>query len=395
MIDGVVEPLRSTTVACPPGVQGNVAYLVEDGTFVKEGDVIIVLESPDLQTYYDQLMTNLENTKAGLNKVRADLDMQYALLEAQVKTNEADTKIALMDSLQLKYSTPNQTKIKELNLERVAIEKERYEKKIQALAIIQQSEIRRQELEIQRLENNAKSTKDRLDALEIKAPKDGLAMRATSLLTGLQLQVGDLVLPPMPLVNLPNLNAMKIKIKAPETDYKQINVNDRVVYTIDAMPGNVAWGKVTMKSPVGQPMKQGSKVRFFEIEASIDSTSVMPEPGFTADCRIILQQVKDTIVIPQIAVFDQDSIKVVYVRKKNNFERRQILTGLSSSKAAIVSAGLSINEQVALLKPSDSSIKKTVLLPDSLLNKPKSDNVEIKEEKELPKGMPPVGIPGF
>ena len=379
MIDGYVEPVRSSAASCPPYIEGVLAFIIEDGTYVKEGDVVANIEVQELQTNYDQLLVDLENAEANLNKIRSDLDMQYALLEAQVKNNEADTEIAQLDSLQLIYSTPNQRRIKELDLEKVTIEKNKYEKKLEALSIIQQSEIRRMELEIQNFSNRAKSAKQQIDALTVKAPQNGMAVRSTNFLTGKKLQVGDPVWHLMPLVTLPDFSEMKVKIMAPEIDYKYISVNDSVFFTFDAMPGNMAWGKILMKSPVGKQHKEGSKVKFFEIEASIDSTLTMPEPGFTADCRIILKQVKDTIVVPQIAIFEEDSMKVVYVKKKRGFERRQVQTGLSSPKEAIVAAGLQGKEIISLAKPQASSVKKTVLLPvipDST-KVAESDSVEV------------------
>lgn len=149
------------------------------------------------------------------------------------------------------------------------------------------------------------------------------------------------------------------------------------------MPGNQAQGKIIMKSPVGQQYKEGSKVKFFDIEASIDSVDIMPEPGLTANCRIILKQVKDTITIPQIAIFEEDSMKMVYVKKKNGFEARQIKTGLTSSKEAIISEGLFAKEQIGLAKPNPSSIKSKVLLP-----------VEIQETDSANKESDELNITG-
>ncbi|GHT00099.1 hypothetical protein FACS189421_11710 [Bacteroidia bacterium] len=356
-VDGFVEPVRSANATCPPYIEGVVAYLVEDGVMVNEGDTVCIVEVQQLQTNYDQMLIDLENSKAGLNRIKADLSSQYALLEAQVRNNEAETSIARLDSLQLKYSTANQAKIKELELSRVTIEKERYQKKLQALSIIQQSEIRRRELEIQQFVNRIESFKSQLDALTVKAPKSGLATRAIYRMTGKKLQVGDPVWHLMPLVVIPDLSEMKVKIKSPEVDYKYINTGDSIAYTFDAMPENTAWGKITIKSPVGQQYKEGSKVKFFDIEASIDSTQVMPSPGFTVNGRIFLQQVKDTLVVPQVAIFEVDSMKVVYVKSKKGYEMRQVSTGLTSSKEAIITSGLLENDVVSLSKPPASLVK--------------------------------------
>jgi hypothetical protein len=374
-IDGYVEPVRSTTANCPPYIEGVIGFLIEDGTYVKEGDVVCLVEVAELQTSYDTWVAALENAEVDLNMTRANMDMQYALLDAQVKNNEAETQIAQLDSLQLQYATPNQVKIKELELAQVTIQKNRFEKKLKALEIIQQSEIRTKELQVQQLVNRLQSAKEQLDALTVKAPKDGLAIRAVSPLTRQKLQVGDPIWHLMPLVNLPDFAAMKVKMQVSETDYKYINVKDSVIFSFDAMPDNQAWGKIEMKSPVGQQYKEGSKVKFFDIEVSIDSTLAMPEPGFTANCRIFLKQIKDTLLVPQIAVFEEDSMKVVYVKQGKQFDMYQVTTGISSPKEAIITAGLQGNEVISLVRPPASAIrKKQFLPPDSTQMKPAQTN---------------------
>ena len=380
LVEGAVEPVISTTLSSPRNCDGVVQFLVEDGTYVEKDEVVCIIEYQELQNYYDQQVIALENAEAGLNKTKADLNMQYALLEAQVRTNEADTKIAQMDSLQLIFLSPNQRLVKELELEKASIEKNRYEKKLAALKIIQQSEIRKGELEIQRFRMQVQTFKEMIDALTIKAPRSGMVIRPISRRTGKKLQVGDPDWGASPVAIMPDFKHMKVKIMASETDYKNISVNDSVHYTFDAMPGNAGTGKILKKAPVGQPYKKDGKVKYFEIEASIDSVLTMPEPGFTANCRIILKQSKNVVSVPQIAIFEEDSMKVVFVQRKKGFERRQVLTGLSSIRESVIIAGLKDGETIALSKPKPQLVKLQVALPDSLTKKPEApaDSLKLK-----------------
>lgn len=369
-VEGFVEPVRVTNIICPGNIDGVIIYLAEEGTIVEKGEIVCRIEDQDNAAEYEEQLVRLENAIANLSKTKTDLQMQYALLEAQVQNNEADTRIASLDSLQLLYATPSQRKIKELELEKVAIEKAKLQKKLEALEVIQQSDILKMELEIKRIQGRVDRVKDLIDKLEFKAPVDGLVIKPIHRITGKPMQVGDPVWTNMQLMTFPDMNEMKIKILASETDYKYMSVNDSVYYTFDAMPGIAGWGKITTKAPVGQAMNN-SKVKYYEVEASIDSVAQMPEPGFTANCNIVIQQVKDTVYVPRITVFEQDSIKVVYVKKNKGFEMRQVLTGDNSPKEAIISAGLHAGEQVALSKPKSSMVKSTVLLPDSVVNREK------------------------
>jgi hypothetical protein len=163
------------------------------------------------------------------------------------------------------------------------------------------------------------------------------------------------------------MQEMKVIINASEADYKRINLQNSVTYSFDGMPDNKAWGKILKKAPVGKPIKENSKVKYFEIEASVDSAMQLLAPGLSTSCQVAVTQVHDTISIPLIAVFDQDSMKVVYVRQHNVYEMRQVLTGISSLKSTVVIAGLNYNEEIALLAPDNTLIKEKTLLSDSIL----------------------------
>jgi HlyD family secretion protein len=356
-IDGYVEAVQTISVSCPREADGIVTYLIKDGTYANQDDVVCTIEDKEVKKRYDEAIVNLETAKADLNKSKADLDLQYALLEAQVKNNAAETDIADLDSLQLKYLSPNLQRIKKLELEKVAIEKHKLEKKLKSLAIINQSEIKKSEFEIQRLTSSIQSSKEQLDGLVLKAPHKGMIYRSTYY-TGAKVKEGDNVWNNMPVVTIPDLTKMKVKIIASEGNYKRININDAVELTFDAMPKNKAWGKILSKSPVGQPIKENSKIKTFEIEATIDSSLVIPGPGLSANCKVIIKQIKNALVIPVIAIFEKDSLKVVYLKKAGKYEMRQVISGATSPKSAVITSGLHLNEQISLLEPKSTLVEK-------------------------------------
>lgn len=367
-IPGVVEATQAITYGCPRRADGYVTYIVEDGVTVKDSDIVCIIEDKDVNSRYSESSTNLEIAIAGLSKTKADLDLQYSLMEAQVKNNTAETDIANLDSLQLQFLSPTQQKIKKLELEIVAIQKRKLQKKLRSLAIINQSELRRKEYEIQRYTSEIRDAKEQMDGLVIKSTKSGRVFRA--MYQGARkVQLGDNVWNGMAVINIPDLTKMKVKITASEGNYKRINENDAVEYTFDAMPKNKAWGKIVKKAPVGQPIQQNSKIKVFEIEASVDTSKLTPDPGLTTNCKIILKKIKNAIVIPQITIFEQDSMKVVYVKKSDKYEMRQILIGASSPKSAVILAGLQQNEKISFIKPENGLIEKKKLLTKSTLKK--------------------------
>lgn len=377
-LEGTVEAVRSVTITGPQQIGGEIVYLVEDGTQVKAGDLVCQMENRETQDVIDQLAIAVENAKANMTKTKANLEMRYAQLDAQVQTNKVQTSIANLDSLQLIYASPAQRRVKELELQKAAIVKNKLMKKLMALDIINKNQLIRMELQIKSQESRQSMIMAIIDQLTIKATQSGMAMRAISWQTDKKVQEGDNVQGSMPLINIPDMTEMKVKILASEASYKRMNINDRVEYTFDAMPGNVASGKITSKAPIGQPISRSSKVKFFEVEASMESSKVLPTPGLSVTCNIILQRVKDTIVVPQIAIFEEDSMKIVYVKQEKGFEKRQVEIGPSSPKIAVIVKGLSGKEILSMIKPSSATVKKTTLLPDSAVKSKKYVKVPAK-----------------
>ncbi|MDD4921103.1 MAG: hypothetical protein PHS30_01350 [Bacteroidales bacterium] len=361
--DGIVEAVHSSTVASARNIEGKIVYIVEDGAMVKEGEEVCVIENRELETSYDDMLLEVESAKGNLDKAKAELEMKTALLDAELKNFMAQTAIANLDSLQLKYLSPVQRRIKELELKKSALEMKKLQRKQNALKNINKSQLRSQEAQLRRKESRAKSILESLDMLSLRATHSGMALRAISWYSGEKLQVGDQVWSGMTVVNIPDISEMKVSMKAPEVSYKRMNVNDLVEFSFDAMPGNHAWGKILKKAPIGQPFKKDSKVMFFDMEASMDSSQTLPKPGLTVVCKVILQRLRDTIVVPQIAIFEEDSLKFVYVKRTEGYERRQVLTGVSSPKKAVIAAGLTGKERLSLIKPSSGDVTLKTLLP--------------------------------
>jgi multidrug efflux pump subunit AcrA (membrane-fusion protein) len=376
-IDGVVESIHSTAVLCPDKVGGIVSFLIEDGTWVEEGDTLCVIDAGDTESIRLPLITEIETQEALLATTIAANNMELALLESQFDLNEADTRIAQMDSLQLLFMSAGERRIQELELQKVALQKRSFDEKLKALPIIQKAGVQAIQRNIAMMKDYLKMLDDAIASLVILAPKDGLAIRANTpnsdwdkLTEGKEVWMGH------PVVIMPDMDSFKVKMYVPETSFKHINQDDSITYRFHAMPGETAYGKVTNKVMAGVPISRGSKVKVFEIEASMDSVTRKPEPGFSVDCNILIQEQKDVLSIPQVAMFQNDSIKVVYVKSRSGYEERQVETGLASQTHVVITAGLEDGEQISYLRPKASLVKRTTLLPEAERGSDDAENAE-------------------
>lgn len=352
IIEGYTESVNSVNINCPPDVDGTIISIVETGTYVKQGEVVCVIEDVNIADNYERLMLDLESAYAELEKLKASQQLETALLEAQVKNNDAEALLADFDSLQMLYMSPAERRTKELQLERAAIERARLMKKVDASKVMQEIDVMRIEKNIERIKRNMDDEQKKLESLSIRAPRDGIAIRAKRWpWSSATWTIGDNVWNGRTIITLPDFDEMKVIFHAKETEYKRLQIGDSIMYTFDAMPQNRAWGHITKMASIGQTRTEGSQVKTFEIEATIDSLLSPVEPGLSARCHIYLRHIPDTIVVPTISIFDKDSLKVVYVQKGRKHEERIVTLGLSSPKTTIVSEGLKEGETISLIKP--------------------------------------------
>lgn len=347
--EGVVEPLNPSTLVCPPVWNIEVGFIVDDGKWVKKGDTICLLESKPLIQGYEKNKEALERYIAEYNKTKANLELEYAMLEAQVKNNEAQTAISNLDSTRLEYVSKAEREIKKLKLKIANIEHKKYQKKIRSLETVNRSELRKAELHIMQCQNQIEKSERMLEMLVLTAPDSGFTIVGNSIsVEDQKIQKGEQLYPGLKIVDISNNGASKVKMRVPETTFKRIKVGQRVDFTFDAMPGNRATGVITKKTPVGTPHKKNSHVKFFDVFASVDSSDTSVTAGLSANCNIIISSDSNVISIPNIALFDKDSMRVVYVKEHNKFTQRAVKTEKQSQSETVITEGLAVGDVILM-----------------------------------------------
>jgi HlyD family secretion protein len=370
-VSGTVQAVVNVPVLAPSRMMGQmtVARLAEDGAFVKTGDTICVLTVPELESMYNQTMNSIETLEAELKKTVADNQLNIALLEAQLATSEAQLKISSLDSLRMQFAPEVTRKLLELEMKKVLIGKQKAEKKLAARKLIGQTEIRQMNARIMGEKAKAQTMSDQVKSLTIIAQRDGVVMRTESPVfyimgpqgigrLGGKINEGTVLFINTPVLQFPDLSKMQVSAEVQEADFKKIEKGQKVFIEIDAAKKLETTGKINRKSLMGRTAQRysDSKVKFYEVIIDIDSCHLKMKPGLSATCEITLQEARDTLFVPTLAIFEKDSNRVVYVMEKNNFIPVKVETGLSGSSHTIITEGLKGDEIIALSEPPNNLI---------------------------------------
>jgi len=360
-VHGILEAINTHSFVCPRlREDATIQYLIPEGTHVKSGDTLCILEARETENRYLQAINELEKAKAAYNKSEADLALQYLLLEVQVRNIEASTEISRLDSAQMKFTSPSSREIIKLELEKAEKERNITLKKLEYLKRINDSELQKMKLKIEQQKIQVDQAKSTLDKLSITSSLDGIVLYSDSWTSGEKVREGDIVWGNMPIIQIPELSSMQVKLSVSEAEYKRLAKKQDLDIRIDAYPDLHLTGEIKFKAPVGKPVKKGSNVKMFEVTASLDSTTFTIQPGLGVTCDVQVKSVLDTIVVPLVSLFDEDSSKVVYVAVNQAFERRVVVIADYNNREAVIKKGLAGQETLALIKPPEALILNTL-----------------------------------
>ena len=144
------------------------------------------------------------------------------------------------------------------------------------------------------------------------------------------------------------MSTVWVMFEAYESDIAWIDINDKVTFTIQALPGKTFAGKVTYVDPFVSSSTRVAKVR---VEVKNPNNKLLPEMYANGLIEAEMSNVDDAIIIPKSSVLWTGKRAVVYVKvpheKTISFVYKEIELGADMGDYYIVESGLEAGEVVA------------------------------------------------
>jgi len=372
---GTIKAVNAVNIM-PPRLfaAATVFWAKPEGSRVEAGDTICILESRDMEQMLDNQKDNLKTLNADLVKLEAQNELNRIMVEAQLKENAVRMDLNRRDSLKLEFAPEAQKKLIALQMEKSRIEERKLIRRLEAQKKIQESEARALKSRIMQAEIMMNTISDQFKLLTITAPAPG--MLAASEMAGMMFvsfgpgdeeqQLGGypkkgsmILMEEIPIMSIPDLSAMQLVVEVQEVDYKRIEKDQMVRILVPSADNLVTTGRVQVKSLASRNRYTGSsKMKAYQVVVAIDSLHERLDIGLTGQCEIMVNQVKDTIAIPSVSIFEKDSLKVVYVAEKGKFRAVPVESGMTNSSVTIITKGLKGDETIALQEPPMKLIEK-------------------------------------
>lgn len=377
------------------GVAGRIEQIpVEEGDSVSQGDVIAALETDALKLALNQALvaeaqakiavTNAEITvlqyEAAVTTAEATLkNAEIALEQTTNKSTYTDIKIAkaAMDSAKRdldealvvlsKYDegTPGYDGFQE----RVVQSQARYQtakdvydamllgfgteevlsKQKSVDAATQSLEVARQSYEVAKLgpdlavkslelaTQSRENAQNQLDKAAIIAPFDGKV-------ASIYVEEGGTVLTTVTIAHLVNPSRMELEVQVDEIDVPEMEVGQKAIIDIDALPDIPLEGKITFISVL--PTTEAGVV-VYDVKIEFEAPEgVGLRPGMSASTDIIIKESNNVLLVPARAVKRDDGNTYVEVMVGEQYESRNVVIGITDGFHTEIKSGLEEDEKV-------------------------------------------------
>ena len=156
-----------------------------------------------------------------------------------------------------------------------------------------------------------------------------------------QVSVGDYVKEGQDLVNLESLDPLKVDFRVPELALSQVKDGQTLQITLDALPDKAYDGRVFAINPLID-----ANGRSIVIRAQVPNRDGKLRPGMFARVRLFISGSKDTIVVPEEALFPVGDDKFVYKVVDGKAARQKIEIGQRRDGKVEVVNGLGVDDVV-------------------------------------------------
>ncbi|HEX4439075.1 MAG TPA: efflux RND transporter periplasmic adaptor subunit [Thermoanaerobaculia bacterium] len=322
--DGSLEP--------PPGGElraeesATVGRIVAaEGARVRRGDLLLVLESPDLSRKALDARADALSLEAELESARAEAAEAERQEKHLREISESDARLLAGGAI-TKAAAEGDERAWRAAQDKLRAARARaggLEGSNSRLALSQRA---------------ADELERRVAALSVHAPVDGVVY-------GLPRRAGETVAAGDVVANVIDLLRRRVRARVDQPDLPRIAVGQRLEVTFDGLPQDRWSGRVVSVAP-GVRSEAGREVG--DVIGEIADAQGRLPTNAAVEVEIVSGEKPDALVVPRAALLRDGDRRFVYVYEDGRAKRRDVSIGLLGLSDAEVASGLRENERVIL-----------------------------------------------
>lgn len=299
--------------------------LVESGDKVRLGQILIKLSSPELTAEIESARSQLARTEGELQA--AELSIQSIRLELKQAENDLARKKVLLQS--------------------GALARAEYEKAELQVDKLRKS-VSQQEAGVSGLNKQVSSLGAMLNSLEEKAGELQVISPISGTILDLPVEVGQVVAPGTPLVQIGADNQLEVKTELLSDDIRRVKIGQTTRITAPVLGDQALSGQVSKIYPRAYEKTSALGViqRRVPVVIALNQSANL-QPGYEVRVAIETLRKEGVILLPRESVrLTEDGYYRVLVVNENRIEERSIEIGEKNQQWVEVIKGIKVGETV-------------------------------------------------
>jgi len=281
---------------------------LESGKEVKEGDVLVQIDTGDIDLDIEKIQNDL---KAAKQRVAAGSASKFAY----------ETEVENLQNAERQYQRGGLSE-QDLVRQKRAVQNAKLRLDLEGVA---------DQLFIDNLENSLKVKQRQREKMTLIAPFDGVVAAVFA-------HKDDLIGPNTTIATLITLSR-RVEAKISEENFASVQLGQRAKVNFLTYGDAVYQAKVVKKLPTADA---GTQRYVVQLEVEIDPAKLLPD--LTGDVNIIVAERDSQTIVPRRALLD----RYVWVVKNGRVERRRVSTGYTALNSAEVLEGLQPGDLVII-----------------------------------------------
>ena len=353
-LSGTVEAVQATTVSVPRLAGQNVPSLVvtrliRAGSLVQPGDLLVEFDRQeqlknalDRRVELNDLEQQIRKKEAEERAARARDESEVA--QAESSLTRAELEMAKNELLPKIQAEKNRQALEEADAKLKQLRTTFTLKRKAAEADIRILQIRRD-----KAENAMHQAESNADRMSIQSPIAGMAVIRSIWKSNnmAEVQEGEEVRAGVPVVDVVNPDAMRVRAKVNQADVNDMKVGLPVRIGLDAYPDLSFTGRITQISPLAVRSTMSQKVRTFTALIEVDGSHPNLMPDLTASLDVEFGREARALVVPRDAIrYDADRA-FVRVQRGSSFSDQPVTVGAANAHEAVIASGIEEGAVVA------------------------------------------------
>ncbi len=325
--------------------------MVPSGRFVHKGEVVAQLDNQRLKDFIEDHTAELEQANLDVENLKAQQVADLGQLQQSAREAKAALDAAELDFKAEEIRTDIDREELKLAVDEARAVYAELEKDMANQKIVQQTQLRMQEITARQVEENLNHLKNDLDRFTIRAPIDGLAVAETLWRRGEQqtVQEGDDVGSGQPILKIVNPASMNVEGELNQTESTELRIGQKAVVQLDAYPGLKFSGTVYSIGAMAEGgFMENNYVRNVPVKIRINGSDPALIPDLSASADVQLSNSGPATLVPRSAVVEQNGRYAVYVKSGPAFEKRLVQVGMQGTLQDAITSGLAPGDVVRL-----------------------------------------------